>query len=370
MSSLKQRLKKLCIAPYCAIKLVDEFLKNIYASFCDSYDKIIKDLDISEKLKVHINSRQILFYTFLISSFLLIELNLPSEYRNLEDYLETYLKWFFRMLIRLSFGALVVFVLLMKCVNFNAIYINRKEDLENYITEQRKDLLKNVCTACKIVKCMRSQHCELCNKCVSKFELHSFWLNICIGSQNCLFYILILAHLNFFLFFTMSFLFLQIFIKIFCDNSLIYDLSGNGEFVFHFWLLISFYMEVKLAYYTFEILKCVLKNITIYEHYNWKRTAYLWRSLQKEFFNPFDKGTIGNIRELVISFFNPQIRLSDKINLDLNTNCNLNDSELHIREDLSNSSLNLDTENQNLKEKHEKKIEQQNKSFCELGKFK
>ena len=67
----------------------------------------------------------------------------------------------------------------------------------------------------------------------------------------------------------------------------------------------------------------VIKNLTDHEGYNWRRLPYLWRSMRKDYFNPFDKGVKGNIKEMWISFLNPEIKLADRINLNIENNVNI-----------------------------------------------
>jgi len=52
-----------------------------------------------------------------------------------------------------------------------------------------KELVKTVpnehlCFDCKLIKAPRSKHCQICNKCVDRYEGHCMWLNNCVGRRN------------------------------------------------------------------------------------------------------------------------------------------------------------------------------------------
>jgi hypothetical protein len=47
---------------------------------------------------------------------------------------------------------------------------------------------KHLCFECKVIRPPRSQHCNVCNKCVDRYEAHSFWTNNCVGRLNSGYY--------------------------------------------------------------------------------------------------------------------------------------------------------------------------------------
>lgn len=41
-----------------------------------------------------------------------------------------------------------------------------------------------LCPECEIVKSKRGRHCNVCGKCVERFDHHCPWINNCIGEKN------------------------------------------------------------------------------------------------------------------------------------------------------------------------------------------
>lgn len=334
----------------CGLKLFDELIMQMYLQLTGSFDAIIADVEISHFMKKILHAKQILFFFVLFLNFYLIyntvnvNVNISnfSEISNSSNFL---IKKIFFYLFTVSFFILISFIFLLKVRSSDSMYITRHEELEKFILSKNPELNNNQCEACKVTRCMRSQHCNLCNHCVAKFELHSDWFHICIGSLNYLTYILILIFLNFFYFFSLVNLLFQIFIL--ASYTELYDFKGK-EFQIHFWAVLLFYLNIKIFSFTLDLVKMsVIKNLTDHEGYNWRRLPYLWRSMRKDYFNPFDKGVNGNLKEIWISFCNPEIKLADRINLSMESNVNISTS---INSNLSehegvDSSFGLETQN-------------------------
>ena len=45
------------------------------------------------------------------------------------------------------------------------------------------------CAACISRKALRSKHCSICNRCVSKMDHHCPWLGNCIGEKNVKYFV-------------------------------------------------------------------------------------------------------------------------------------------------------------------------------------
>jgi hypothetical protein len=44
--------------------------------------------------------------------------------------------------------------------------------------------MKKICLACANIKPLRSLHCDICKKCVERYDHHCYWINNCVGKNN------------------------------------------------------------------------------------------------------------------------------------------------------------------------------------------
>ena len=55
-----------------------------------------------------------------------------------------------------------------------------------------------LCPECNVIRTPRSRHCNICHKCVDRFDHHCPWINNCVGKKNYkFFYLYIVVELSF-----------------------------------------------------------------------------------------------------------------------------------------------------------------------------
>lgn len=314
---------------FCCLSFADGTLTGIADSIFNTFDKIIIESDISYIFKKIFHAKTILFFYLIINNFFLlynnsktynlVSSNLPTispVSRNISDpnanntimndneYLVLYhqIKNNFHFFFVLSFAVLVALIVYLQGCDWSSQVIPNNPELENYISKNRKELEKNKCQDCKVTKVMRSFHCFYCQKCIARFEFHSHWLNICIGAQNYFLYLLILISINFY--FSISLLFLLFHIFMPQNNPYIINDFKGKYFALHFWTVLMVYATVKILLFSKDTFKNAFANLTFMESENWRRIPYLWVNMRKDFFNPFNKGIVNNLKEYYFSFKN------------------------------------------------------------------
>lgn len=62
-------------------------------------------------------------------------------------------------------------------------YLKKDEDIDFFDNIERFDS-NHLCPECEVIRTERSRHCNICNKCVERFDHHCPWINNCIGIRN------------------------------------------------------------------------------------------------------------------------------------------------------------------------------------------
>ena len=81
-----------------------------------------------------------------------------------------------------------------------------------------------ICPECVVRRPPRSRHCQICNKCVEKFDHHCPWINNCIGGRNLgVFYCFLIITLAFIT--DSALICAGRVIEVFCQEPLEFDLN-------------------------------------------------------------------------------------------------------------------------------------------------
>jgi palmitoyltransferase len=160
-------------------------------------------------------------------------------------------------------------------------------------------ILKNFCLTCMVKKVVRSKHCGVCNKCTLRFDHHCSWTDTCVGQYNMKYfvrYIWILSIAQFFgiylLFSYISYLPLVMKAEGFFYKLVVFYM--NYTWIFAILIIILFSVPITLGVFGYQCLVLFYYGITTNESINYPRYDYLKDSSGK-FFNPFNKGFLGNI---------------------------------------------------------------------------
>ena len=91
------------------------------------------------------------------------------------------LNWILKPLVQAFF--LVSLITFMLAWLRDPGYIQKESSLDFL------ELLENfdpnsLCAECEVIRTQRSRHCNICNKCVNRFDHHCPWIDNCIGAGN------------------------------------------------------------------------------------------------------------------------------------------------------------------------------------------
>ena len=73
---------------------------------------------------------------------------------------------------------------------------NLKSAIERYPYDCVLFWPDQVCRTCHLVKPARSKHCRICNVCVAKHDHHCVWVMNCLGKENYIYFLGLLASLG------------------------------------------------------------------------------------------------------------------------------------------------------------------------------
>ncbi|KAH0650954.1 hypothetical protein KY284_030866 [Solanum tuberosum] len=155
------------------------------------------------------------------------------------------------------------------------------------------ELKLKYCRICKIYRPIRSCHCIVCDNCVDNFDHHCPWIGQCIGLRNYRLYVLLLVIANVYFVYIFGFSCLKIQQK----N------GGNG--------LIGLVRDcpetLVLACFSF-VAACFVGGLACYHVYLIATNQTAYENFRQQYGstkNPFDKGVVTNIKEVLFSPWTP-----------------------------------------------------------------
>lgn len=103
-------------------------------------------------------------------------------------------------------------------------YLKKDPDIDFSKLIERFDP-NHLCPECEVIRTERSRHCNICNRCVERFDHHCPWINNCVGARNHgIFY--------FYIIFTITYL--------------------VGRFLFYLFFVVVFLMNIIVFYYNWK----------------------------------------------------------------------------------------------------------------------
>jgi len=167
---------------------------------------------------------------------------------------------------------------------------------EEIINAYKQDKQWKYCLTCRCKKPIRAKHCRTCDQCVAKFDHYCPWINNDVGFyNNRLFYLVVIGvcinHTSF-IYFCYSYLLEHSpAVSLLSLIPMLYDQQTIIFVLFLYHIFMSTWQWYTFAFTSYLI----AMNITTNEKMNEGRYKYLWNGSQ--FYNPFNKGTLGNIYE-------------------------------------------------------------------------
>ena len=94
------------------------------------------------------------------------------------------IRWVFYMIVGLLLADLIFFTITWSSKS-SYIYGNKSIEFADLLETFDAESL---CPFCEVIRMPRSRHCNICNRCVERYDHHCPWVNNCIGKTNHLYF--------------------------------------------------------------------------------------------------------------------------------------------------------------------------------------
>ena len=267
------------------IKMTNNQIMQLFSGFTTTLDRMIYASKIPSMCKRILHTKQILLLVYMI---------------NVQYLLYSVQSIFFLNFLNKHSLRLFIISIVGLHVHYyfysDRLFVEKDEEMEKFVLKRNPQMKRGRCEGCNNLRICRSSHCFYCKKCVKKFQLHSDWYNICIGTNNELLYGITLFFTNGYIFVSDIILWYYILVRT--------DLLNYLVLTFSLFALVSLFIlfnSLKFLYSFF--FDCLFVNLTMYEKYNTRMLTYLWDERRVKIFNPFNKGFQRNLEEMVINTF-------------------------------------------------------------------
>lgn len=188
---------------------------------------------------------------------------------------------------------------------------NVEDDGGGVVETKKKGGGRRFCQKCERYKPPRTHHCRVCKRCVLRMDHHCVWVNNCVGHYNYKSFFLFLAYTTLAL--TQATYHLGVFARdeIFSENgSAANDLKTTT--VAMTCLVVTFALNVALAFLFLWHVRLVINNKTTIEHYEGVTAKH--SNIPQIIEHPYSLGVVANLREIlgrnIILWFAPGCKIS------------------------------------------------------------
>lgn len=84
---------------------------------------------------------------------------------------------------------IIVIFLTVDLLIFTSVFMSRSSYIERSKEIQFVSLMETfdpetLCPFCQVIRLPQSRHCNICNRCVERYDHHCPWINNCVGRTN------------------------------------------------------------------------------------------------------------------------------------------------------------------------------------------